>query len=134
MKRPKVYLAGGLHSNWQEQVMSAVLGADYFNPRVSYIEAKEKGEWESPQVYVDRDLNWLRECDIIFCYQEETLPDTVNCSWEMGYGFAKGKKIIYVNQRVIDRYVTMASLTSVVYTRDLAEGIEKLKELIKWYS
>ena len=129
--RLKVYLAGGLHTDWQERVMAAALGADYFNPRDAYLESRAKGIAENPVVYVNRDMDWIRQCDVIFCFQEETLPDTVNCSWEMGYGFGLNKTVIFVNQRVIDRYASMVSITSYFYTRNLNEGIEKLKELIK---
>jgi len=129
-KKLIVYLAGGLRSGWQDEVIEACPDVEFLNPRDAYLEAKESGEPEDPKDYVRRDVEWLRKCDVVFLFQESDLPETANCSWELGYAKALGKLCIYVNQRVKpERYASLLALTSNCYTNDLQEGIAWLMTL-----
>ena len=128
----KIYLAGGLVSGWQNRVIDAVPEAEYFNPLKVYREAKQEGRRETPAQYVKRDVDWIRACDIVFCYQEKDLPETCNCSWEMGFGQALDKRVIYVNERVRpERYASMVSETCQFYTTDFQHGLDYLIALVK---
>lgn len=123
--KPKIYLAGGIRSNWQEKVISNVI-ADFFNPRTKEIERKmvltEFGTW---------DLHYIKQCDIVFGFMEKDNPSGIGMSVELGYAKGLGKTVILVlekeNQHIKDKYLEfMTKVADVVYD-NLDEGVEFLK-------
>lgn len=90
----KVYLAGGLSTNWREQVIKKTSGNFvFYNPKEHGLEnlgAEFYGSW---------DLFHVQKCDILFGYMEETNPSGYGLSLEIGYAKALNKCIILVDER-----------------------------------
>lgn len=84
----KVYLAGGMKSNWQDIVKRNV-DLIYFDPLNDKCEdkmgVKEYGAW---------DLHYIKKCDIVFAYMEKDNPSGIGLSGELGFAKALGKTII----------------------------------------
>ena len=63
----RVYLCGGFHSLWQEEVMKSVEDvSDFFY----FYNPKDK-ELERPEEYWQWDLQAIKKSDIVFVYFEE---------------------------------------------------------------
>lgn len=90
--KPKVYLAGGLKTNWQKQVIKKGKGKfRFFNPKQHLLdEGKEYTSW---------DLHHVRKCDIFFAYMEETNPSGIGLSLEIGLAIGLGKTVILVDEK-----------------------------------
>lgn len=123
MKR--VYLAGGMHTDWQEQVKSEVTGYIYLNPMDN--QCKERDE------FTFWDLSAVRECDIIFAYKELTNPTGHGTALEIGFAKALGKQIIFVmdegHEAPIERAFGMCMSVSDVVFSDFEKAKDYLRKL-----
>lgn len=88
----KVYLSGGLGSDWQSKVIKQ-LGKDFimYNPR-------EHG-LENPKEYTAWDLYHIKTCDLVFAYMEGDNQSGYGLTLEIGYAKALEKTIILVDER-----------------------------------
>ncbi len=87
----KAYLAGGLKTDWQARVMSAVPQAEYLNPMdIQHLPLNE---------VVEQELGWLRECDMVFAYMEKDNPSGIGLAAEIGFATALGKLVIFVDEK-----------------------------------
>lgn len=122
----KIYLAGGLRSNWQKRVIEEFPdGFIFFNPR-------EHGLEKSSTEYTTWDLHFLNQSDILFGYMEQDNPSGYGLALEIGFAKAQGKTIILVDEKSpankrFDRYYKIAHEASNVVFKSLDEGIEFLK-------
>jgi len=130
MAKPKVYLAGGIRSGWQDRVMREA-DAEYYNPREKEITKtltlEEYGTW---------DLHHIKQCDLVFAYMEKDNPSGIGMSVEMGYAKGLGKTIILCleqeNQFIKPGYLSfMEKVADVVYT-DLESAIKYLRIYDLW--
>ena len=123
--KPKVYLAGGLRSNWQKKVVK--LFPDqfiFFNPRMHNLE-------ENASFYTAWDLHHVKESDIIFAYMEEGNPSGLGLSLEIGYAKALSKTIILVDEKSsIDENFNRRFLIVKESATICAESFEKGLELL----
>jgi nucleoside 2-deoxyribosyltransferase len=122
----KVYLAGGLRSNWQEKVIS-LCSPDFifFNPR-------EHGLEKSSVEYTTWDLHHLKHSDILFGFMEIDNPSGYGLALEIGFANALGKTIILVDEKSqggspFQRYYKMVHDASHVVFPDLESGLNFLK-------
>lgn len=121
----KIYLAGGIRSNWQEKVTSSV-DAEFYNPRTKEVDKvltlKEFGTW---------DLHHIKKCEIVFAYMERTNPSGIGMSVEMGYAKALGKTVILCleegNERIKDGYLQFMKKVADITFTDIDEAINYLK-------
>lgn len=123
--KQKIYLAGGLRSNWQKKVTDKV-DAIFYNPREKEVDKVltllEFGTW---------DLHFIKKCDIVFGHMERTNPSGVGMAVEMSYAKALGKTVILCleenNEHVKDRYLQfMKKVSDIVFT-DIDDAINYLK-------
>lgn len=123
--KQRIYLAGGIRSNWQAKVTEQV-NADFFNPRDKEVDKvltlTEFGTW---------DLHFIKSCDIVFAYMEKTNPSGIGMSVEMGYAKALGKTVVLCleenNEHIKDGYLQfMKKVSDIVYT-NIDDAIEYLK-------
>jgi nucleoside 2-deoxyribosyltransferase len=78
--------------------------------------------------FVGKDIEMIRDSDIVFCYQEKENPGIANCSFEVGYAVALGKCVIYINEKIKPRKrVVMLIHTSTEYFTDFQAALEHLK-------
>ena len=119
----RVYLCGGFHSNWHEQVERGVTEFfQFYNP-------KDK-EMSRPEEYWPWDLQAIRKCDIVFAYFEKWCKEKCGAGAiaEFGYAVGQNKLVILVNE-VDHRYFTqLKHWPNVVYFEKLEEGIRYLRQ------
>lgn len=115
----KVYLSGGMYSDWQNK-MPNMKNVQYFDPRyVSQTSAIN---------FVNDDLDAVRDSDLIFCYIEKDNPSGIGTSWECAIAKENNIPIITVWEKgYVDPFFACHSLY--LYT-DFNSGIEKLKKYI----
>ena len=119
----KVYLAGGMRSDWQDKVNS-LKGITFLDPRDKpdkKMDLDEYGTW---------DLTYIKDCDIVFGYMERTNPSGVGMACELGYAFGIGKTVILVleegHETQKDRYLNFMKKVSHVTYDNLEDGIKYL--------
>ena len=113
-----VYLSGGLHSGWQDELTEAIAGIEFLDPRYHGLEHDENQ-------YTLWDLLAIRSCDIVFVYFEETNPSGIGLSAEMGYAKALGKTIIYVDPTDDKKRGFLRAIAD-VHAKTLDEGMALL--------
>lgn len=125
MEKPKIYLSGGFSSNWQGKVIE-LLGDKfiYFNPR----DHKLKGSLQ----YWTWDTHFVKQCDILFGYMEETNPSGYGLALEVGLAYSLQKTIILVDERSpsdfqFKKYFEIVNATADVMFSDLTEAVQYLK-------
>ena len=122
-RRLAVYLAGGLHSGWQERVRAEIPGADYLDPRTHRL--------RDPSAYTAWDLDALRRSDVVFAYLEDSNPGGYALALEIGFARALDKHVILVNAQVPAQSgdatrLAMIQATVDVNTTSFEEGLQYL--------
>jgi nucleoside 2-deoxyribosyltransferase len=120
----KVYLAGGLRSDWRKEVMNACGNFIYFNPQGHNLEYDHN-------LYTVWDLHFIKHCDILFAFMEATNPSGYGLSLEIGFAKALNKTIILVdeksdNDKMFERYFKFIRKSSDVVVNNLEDGIKYL--------
>ena len=124
----KIYLAGGMQSGWQDQVMRAVEadGHQWLDPR--------KHGREDPREYTAWDLNAIEHCDWVFAYFEESNPSGFGLTLEIGYAKGLGKRVIFCDEKsetspLHMKHLRIVEHASDVYFTYLDDAIEFLASL-----
>lgn len=119
----KVYLAGGMHNNWQDRVIAARPQLTFFDPRSSGMNAEHE--------YTEWDLNAIRESDVVFAYMDTANPSGFGLCLEVGYARALDKTVLYVCEDTAPRqkYFGMVRACSNVTFTALEDGIAALDGL-----
>jgi nucleoside 2-deoxyribosyltransferase len=120
----KVYLAGGLKSGWQNQVKK-LRGFTFFCPL----------DKEKPGMTLDEygtwDLHYIKQCDIVFAYMEQSNPSGIGMSVEIGYAKALNKTIILVLEPCEDRkYLQFMKKVADITFDDFLDGIKYLQNYV----
>ena len=122
----KVFLSGGLRSDWQAKVIGQ-LGDKFlfFNP-------KEHG-LEHSDLYTTWNIHFVKNCDIFFAYMEATNPSGYGLCFELGLAYAFNKTIILIDERsseddTFERYFKIVHKPSGIVLNNLNEGIEYLRK------
>lgn len=92
MNKVKVYLAGGMKSGWQDNIIERFKNKlFFFNPIDHKLDkSKEYTVW---------DLHFVKESDILFAYMEKDNPSGFGLTLEIGFAKALNKTIILVDER-----------------------------------
>ena len=126
----KVYLAGGLKSNWQEKVTSSIKELMFHNPRDKEYNGGVKIDMPLIE-YGIWDIHHIKQSDIVFVYVEATNTSCIGLSVEAGYAKGLGKTVITVletnHETIPDYYLSFIRLVSDVVFDTLDEGIEYLR-------
>jgi nucleoside 2-deoxyribosyltransferase len=123
MNRQKVYLAGGMHSDWRDDLKSSV-NIDFIDPS-----KKESGNKLSVKEYGVWDLHHIDQCDIVFVYIEKTNPSGYGLSVEAGYAKGKGKTVILCMEPGHDKHSYLRfieNVSDIVFT-DIQKAVSYLK-------
>jgi hypothetical protein len=85
-----IYLAGGMKDGWQEKATPLFKGHELLDPR----------SWSSsdPAVYTARDLEGIRKADCLLVHMSSSNPSGFGLSVELGYAYALGKLILFVDE------------------------------------
>ena len=122
----KVYLSGGMRSGWQDKVIAECPGVEFIDPRDHGL--------HSSMEYTPWDLLAVRRCDIIFAYLEKDNPSGLGLALEVGYAAGLNKTIIFVNEKIGQRYTEIIDWTADLSYGTLELGIEYLKSFAKMES
>jgi nucleoside 2-deoxyribosyltransferase len=121
----KVFLSGGFKSNWQSTIINECKDDFvFFNPKGHNI--------KEPQLYTTWDVHFVKECDILFAYMEETNPSGYGLTFEIGIAYALNKTIILIdekskeNEEFCRNFQMILNSANVVFN-SLDEGIRFLK-------
>lgn len=88
----KIYLSGGLSSNWQKSIM------DEFENDFIFYNPRDHG-LDDAKLYTAWDLYHIKISDIIFAYMEFDNPSGYGLTLEIGYAAALNKTIILVDEK-----------------------------------
>lgn len=125
---PTIYLAGGMRSNWQDEVISQVKGIIVLDPR-------NHGS-KDEDAYTAWDLAAVEKADLIFGFIEASNPCGAGLAVEMGMAYALGKSIIYIeesgftHQRYFGMVRAIARAQQCDVASSLQEGIEQLQAYV----
>jgi len=117
----RVYLSGGMQSNWQEKVIQEVPDIEFSNPATHGL--------EQPEQYTAWDLFKVAQSDIVFAYLEKDNPSGVGLALEIGYAKALGKLIIFVDEKEEPRFEIVKHTSTVVFN-NLEDGIQFLRRFV----
>ena len=121
----KIYLAGGLRTNWQEKLITAL-------PNITFISPLDKNDKTmSVYEYGTWDLHYIKQCDLVFAYMERTNPSGIGLGCEIGFAFGIGKTVITVlepdNEHMKDAYLQFIKKVSHLCFDNLEQGINYLR-------
>jgi nucleoside 2-deoxyribosyltransferase len=117
-----IYLAGGMHTDWQDRIMSAAPEHEYYDPRSHGL--------SDPVDYTNWDLTHIANSSLVVAYLEEDNPGGANTALEVGYAYALGKPIFLVDEKQ-DRYFSMMRVLSMNFPtfERLISALVDLQEL-----
>jgi len=126
----KVYLAGGMKSNWQDFIRNYP-GLD----DVSWLDPRKHG-CKALAEYTTADAAGIDSCDVLVVFLEEANPGGYNLAWEMGYASSKGKTIVCGLEKPRKYFTMPIEKSDVVYYGDtalqsLADYLVALKAMIE---
>ena len=122
----RVYLAGGMKSGWQDKVIAAVPGPQFFDPRNHGLES-------APELYTMWDLQRVLAADLIFAYLEESNTGAFGIGVEAGAAFTKGTPVILVDELPdMPRFGMLRSIATATLA-DLDEGIDVLANMVRGF-
>lgn len=116
----KIYLAGGMKSDWRSLVKG---GSNH-----TFYDPCDHG-FSDPTRYTFFDLEAVRHCDLVFAYLEEDSPSGLGLSYEMGLAKGLGKRVIFVNGQNTNKYTFLLENAVDVVLYKLIDGIELLGRL-----
>ena len=145
----RVYLSGGFHSDWQQQVMKAVgterfyflnpldketkfikeLGAKKWkNINLTEKEKEKRSEKMRQSAWWQQDKLAIQKADVIFCCLEDYRPKLLGTGtvFELGMAYMLSKAVILVNE-IEHRYYREFERIFISF-KTLGEGIEELKK------
>jgi len=122
----KVYLSGGMRTNWQGKVMQSCGDKFvFFNPYEHNIDKSIE--------YTQWDIFHVKESDILFAYIEKSNPSGIGLALEIGYAKALSKLIILVDEKSgqyddFRKYFNIVRDSASVVFDNLDDGIKYLKK------
>jgi nucleoside 2-deoxyribosyltransferase len=124
---PKVYLAGGLATNWRRSIIDEM--GDFF----IFFDPQNHGSESCSKEYTNWDLFHVKQCDIIFAYMEKDNQSGYGLTLEIGYAKALDKLIILVDERSsidtkFSRFFRIVQESASITFDDIEKGKSYLKK------
>jgi hypothetical protein len=121
----KIYLAGGMRSGWQDNLIKQFDKFTFIDPRTHGL--------TNPSDYTSWDLHGIKSSDFVFAYLEKTNPSGMGLAFEAGYAVGIGKPVLFVDEKH-DKYADMIRAASHKYWDNFVLGYWHLKALHDSYS
>jgi nucleoside 2-deoxyribosyltransferase len=122
----KVYLAGGMNSDWRTRIKTECQGFNFFCPV-----DKETSQTMTVDEYGTWDFHYIKQADIVFSFMERTNPSGIGLACEMGLAYGIGKTVILVletgSQHFADENLAFLRKVAHITFAELQEGVEYLK-------
>jgi hypothetical protein len=129
MVKLSIYLAGGMDSDWQSQIIEKYRGDFFFfNPRDHQLQKSEE--------FTVWDLLYLQKADILFAFMEKDNPSGFGLTLEVGFARALGKTIILIDEKSSsdtffkDKFRIVRDSSSIVFD-NIKEGTEYLGSFLR---
>lgn len=87
----KIYLAGGMKSDWQDKVIDSAPSNTYFDPRSHGLSI--------PNEYTEWDLRHIKESDLVFACFTKDNPSGFGMCIEIGFAHRARTPIILVDEQ-----------------------------------
>ena len=126
----KIYLAGGMRSDWRKKVKSGLWGLNVSHEWIDPTERNNVDVSHSDE-YAAWDVAGVQQADIVFAYMETDNPSGVGLALEVGVAIGMGGKlIIVVNEDCDNPYMRIVEdAPGVVPFVTLDLGIEFLRSV-----
>lgn len=122
----KVYLAGGMRSEWRKRIKEDCAGFIFFCPV-----DKESAQTMTVDEYGTWDLHYIKQADIVFGYMERTNPSGIGLACEMGMAYGLGKTVILVleagSQHLSDEKLAFMRKVAHITFSKFQDGVDYLK-------
>jgi len=117
----KIYLAGGLHSDWQNAFIERYPTVEFLDPRDhGLILAKE-------YTFVDRLK--IKQSDLVIGYFERGNPSGLGLAYEIGYADGLGIPILLIDEKE-DKYAAMLRASVPFFYSTIKEAFDLLDGII----
>jgi len=110
----KIYLAGGMHTGWQDRLIERY-------PKITFIDPRTHGLTD-PKEFTEWDIKGVEEADLVFAYLEKTNPSGLGTAFEVGYAVAIKRFVIFVNEKQ-DKYAALMACSANKYFETLNEAL-----------
>lgn len=117
----KIYLAGGMATEWRGFVTGSCGWATFYDPTLSGL--------DFPSGYTMWDLRAIADSDIVLGYFEKSNPSGIGLACEIGYAKGLGKMIILVNEQPENKYFDFVMNVGVIKCDTLDQAISLLGAL-----
>lgn len=120
----KIFLSGGFRSNWQNIITENYKdNFIFFNPREHGI--------ADPYQYTVWNIHFIKQCDILFAYMEETNPSGYGLAFELGLAYGLNKTIILIDERsikdpIFSNYFRILHQPSSIVFDNIEDGVKYL--------
>lgn len=120
----RIYLAGGLQTDWQEEATRLLTQMD---PEINIFDPRILKSRNLPiEEIADVEREWIRDAHIILAFLEEDNPLPMGLCAELGFSNALGKQTLLVDEYNNEKSKWLAQFTqSRVYT-SLEDAINTL--------
>ena len=122
----KIYLAGGMNTTWRERIKHDIRFSDR---SVVFLDPCDN-DTDIPEEYTTIDIHLINTCEIIFAYLELDNPSGIGMAAEIGYGIAKNKTVIFVNEQSDNNYFKFIEVLSTILYKNIEDGIDYLDKLL----
>ena len=125
----KIFLSGGFKTNWQDIII------DKFGDNFIFFNPKEH-KLDDPKQYTAWDVHFVKECDILFAYMEETNPSGYGLAFELGLAYGLNKTIILVDEKspkdkLFDKYFKITHYPANIVFDSFQNGMKFLESFSK---
>jgi len=87
----KVYLAGGFHSNWQDEIKAKCSKHTFFDP---HIDADQRFAYR----WTPQEINGMKTCELVFAYFEIDNPSGLGLAKEIGWATILDIPVWYIDE------------------------------------
>lgn len=117
----RVFLSGGTRTPWRLPIKKIVQNVEWFDPM-------DLPKDMPMSYYASEELLWLNKSDVVLFFFEQSNPSGIGSAFEVGYAVAKGKTVIFVDQKRTSHTEWLSAQCSFTFY-DLDQAVEKLVEL-----
>lgn len=116
----KVYLAGDLHSNWQQKVIERASSHQYFNPQCDTNQ-------NASYFWTTQEINSIKGSDMLFAYYGNDNPSGLGLALEIGVAVALNIPVIFIDEH--DELNAFLCASSKKIFHNLDSAIKYLSEM-----
>ena len=118
----KIYLAGGMRTDWQDIFINRYPEFEFFDPRKHCLELEKE--------YTFIDTLQIAMSNMVICYFEKSNPSGLGLAFEAGYAIGLNIPVLMIDEKE-DRYAGMIRASSRFVYSTIEESLYLLDGLVK---